>query len=115
MLRNMVSSLLEHEQITTTVAKAKEAQRLVEQVIGWGKKGGKSNWDRANSYLLVRLRSCAPAPARTRAPEQPSLTRTCARAEPDRDPPTTLHHLRRPVRGSRRRLHAHAPRGPPSG
>ncbi|KAL8290293.1 hypothetical protein RQP46_003232 [Phenoliferia psychrophenolica] len=52
MLRNMVSSLLEHEQITTTVAKAKEAQRLAEQVIGWGKKGGKSNWDRANAYLL---------------------------------------------------------------
>ncbi|KAK4703979.1 large subunit ribosomal protein L17, partial [Phenoliferia sp. Uapishka_3] len=53
MLRNMVSSLLQHEQITTTVAKAKEAQRLTEQVIGWGKKGGKSNWDRANAYLLV--------------------------------------------------------------
>ncbi len=53
MLRNMVSSLLEHEQITTTVAKAKEAQKLAEQVIGWGKKGDKAAWDRANSYLLV--------------------------------------------------------------
>jgi large subunit ribosomal protein L17 len=53
MLRNLVSSLLQHESITTTVAKAKETQKLAEQVIGWGKRGGKSNWDRANSYLLV--------------------------------------------------------------
>ena len=60
MLRNMVSSLLEHEQITTTVAKAKEAQKLAEQVIGWGKKGDKAAWDRANSYLLVSSRSFKP-------------------------------------------------------
>ena len=64
MLRNMVSSLLEHEQITTTVAKAKEAQKLAEQVIGWGKKGDKAAWDRANSYLLVRIAfSRSPRPA----------------------------------------------------
>jgi ribosomal protein L17 len=30
--RNMVSSLIEHEQIQTTVAKAKEAARLTEKV-----------------------------------------------------------------------------------
>ena len=54
LLRNLVSSLLQHETITTTVAKAKEAQKMADQVIGWGKKGGKSNWDRANAYLLVR-------------------------------------------------------------
>lgn len=54
LLRNLVSSLLQHEQITTTVAKAKEAQKVAEKVIGWGKKGGKDNWVRANSFLLVR-------------------------------------------------------------
>lgn len=54
MLRNLVSSLLQYESITTTLTKAKETQKQAERVIGWGKKGGKDNWDRANSYLLVR-------------------------------------------------------------
>ncbi|GAA5854480.1 hypothetical protein JCM8547_004858 [Rhodosporidiobolus lusitaniae] len=52
MLRNLVSSLLQHEQITTTLAKAKAAQKLADSVIQWGKDGGKSNWDRANAFLL---------------------------------------------------------------
>lgn len=52
MLRNLVSSLLEHEQITTTVAKAKETQKLAEKVIGWGKAGSAADWNRANAFLL---------------------------------------------------------------
>ncbi|BGP47118.1 54S ribosomal protein L8, mitochondrial [Rhodotorula kratochvilovae] len=52
MLRNLVSSLLQHEQVTTTLPKAKAAQKLADQVIHWGKTGGKSNWDRANAFLL---------------------------------------------------------------
>ncbi|GAA5821971.1 hypothetical protein JCM3770_003028 [Rhodotorula araucariae] len=52
MLRNLVSSLLQHEQITTTLPKAKAAQKLADKVIQWGKDGGKSNWDRANAFLL---------------------------------------------------------------
>ncbi len=43
MLDNMVTSLLEHERITTTVPKAKEARRLAERIITLGKKGGLSN------------------------------------------------------------------------
>lgn len=43
MLDNMVTSLLEHEAITTTVPKAKEARRLAEKVITLGKKGGTHN------------------------------------------------------------------------
>jgi large subunit ribosomal protein L17 len=39
MLRNMVTSLLEHERIQTTLAKAKEVKRLAEKVIVLGKKG----------------------------------------------------------------------------
>ncbi|GAA5956660.1 hypothetical protein JCM3765_005695 [Sporobolomyces pararoseus] len=52
MLRNLVSSLLQHEQVSTTLPKAKAAQKLADQVIGWGKKGGKDNWERANGFLL---------------------------------------------------------------
>ncbi len=39
MLRNMVTSLLEHEQIRTTDAKAKEVRRLAERMITLGKRG----------------------------------------------------------------------------
>lgn len=37
MLANMVSSLIEHERIHTTVPKAKEARRMVEKLITLGK------------------------------------------------------------------------------
>ena len=43
MLRNMVTSLIEHEKITTTVPKAKEARKMAEKVITLGKKGGLAN------------------------------------------------------------------------
>ena len=43
MLDNMVTSLLEHESIKTTVPKAKEARRLAERIITLGKRGGLSN------------------------------------------------------------------------
>jgi large subunit ribosomal protein L17 len=43
MLRNMVTSLLDHEKITTTVPKAKEARKMAEKVITLGKKGGLHN------------------------------------------------------------------------
>jgi large subunit ribosomal protein L17 len=39
MLRNLVTSLLEHEKIRTTDAKAKEVRRLAERMITLGKKG----------------------------------------------------------------------------
>lgn len=37
MLENMVSSLISHQEITTTLAKAKEAKRLADRVIHLGK------------------------------------------------------------------------------
>ncbi|KAK4055752.1 54S ribosomal protein L8, mitochondrial [Microbotryomycetes sp. JL201] len=52
MLRNLVSSLLQHEQVQTTVAKAKQAQRLADTVIQWGKNGTQSDKSRANLFLL---------------------------------------------------------------
>lgn len=39
MLRNMVTSLLEHEQIETTDARAKEVRRVAERMITLGKRG----------------------------------------------------------------------------
>ena len=39
MLRNLVSSLLEHEKVKTTDAKAKELRPLAEKLIGLGKRG----------------------------------------------------------------------------
>jgi len=43
MLDNMVTSLLEHEAIETTVPRAKEARRLAERIITLGKRGGLAN------------------------------------------------------------------------
>ena len=39
MLRNMVASLFENESIKTTEAKAKEARKLAEKLLTWGKRG----------------------------------------------------------------------------
>ena len=39
MLANMASALIKHEQITTTLAKAKELRRFVEKIVTLGKNG----------------------------------------------------------------------------
>jgi len=39
MMRNMVTSFLEHEKITTTVTRAKELRKLVDRMITLGKRG----------------------------------------------------------------------------
>jgi large subunit ribosomal protein L17 len=39
MLRNLVTSLLEHEEVRTTTAKAKEVRRVAERMITLGKEG----------------------------------------------------------------------------
>jgi large subunit ribosomal protein L17 len=43
MLRNMTVSLLRHEEITTTLPKAKELRAVVDKLITLGKKGGLAN------------------------------------------------------------------------
>lgn len=40
MLRNLVTSVLEHERVTTTDARAKEVRPITEKVITYGKRGG---------------------------------------------------------------------------
>ena len=55
MLHNMVTSLLEHEQIRTTVPKAKECRRMAEKVITLGKKGGLHNVRLAQRIVNERV------------------------------------------------------------
>lgn len=51
MLRNQVSSLIEHERIVTTVAKAKELRHLADRVITMAKKQDLHNRRRAASIV----------------------------------------------------------------
>jgi large subunit ribosomal protein L17 len=57
MLRNLVTSLLEHEQIETTDAKAKELRRVTERMITLGKRG--SLHARRQALRVVRSREVA--------------------------------------------------------
>lgn len=52
MLRNLVSSLLQHEQIKTTLPKAKETARLAEKMITLAKKGDLNAKQDAEAFLL---------------------------------------------------------------
>ena len=54
MFRNMMVSLLKHEQIKTTVAKAKELRMFVEPVITLGKDGTLAN--KRSAYAKLRDR-----------------------------------------------------------
>jgi len=57
MLRNMVTSLLEHERIETTDARARELRRLADRMITLGKRGSLH----ARRQALAVLRSTARA------------------------------------------------------
>ena len=52
LFRNMAAALIKHEQITTTVAKAKELRPYVEKLVTLAKKGGLSNRRLAHANLL---------------------------------------------------------------
>ncbi|KAF9460812.1 ribosomal protein L17 [Collybia nuda] len=52
MLRNLVTSLFEHEQIKTTLPKARDTARLAEKIITLGKKGDRAAQTRASAFLL---------------------------------------------------------------
>ncbi len=51
MLRNMVTSLLDHERIETTDAKAKELRRVADRMITLGKQGDLHARRRALSFI----------------------------------------------------------------
>jgi ribosomal protein L17 len=52
MLKNMSASLIKHEQITTTLPKAKELRPYVEKLVTLAKKGGLSNRRLAHARLM---------------------------------------------------------------
>jgi len=52
MLRNLVTSLIEHEQIKTTLPKARDTARLADKLITLGKKGDLPAARRAQGFLL---------------------------------------------------------------
>jgi large subunit ribosomal protein L17 len=54
MMRNLVTSLFEHERVETTRAKAKEARMVAEKIITWAKRGDLHA--RRLSLSLVRSR-----------------------------------------------------------
>lgn len=56
MLRNLVSSLIEHGRIETTVAKAKEIQPIADRMVTLGKKGDVNARKQALSYLNVSIK-----------------------------------------------------------
>lgn len=55
LLRNMVSSLIEHGRIETTLAKAKELQPIADRMVTLGKRGDVEAKKQALSYLTVRI------------------------------------------------------------
>jgi large subunit ribosomal protein L17 len=57
MLRNMVTSLLEHEQIRTTDARAKEVRRVADRMITLGKRG--TLHARRQALRVIRSRDVA--------------------------------------------------------
>jgi large subunit ribosomal protein L17 len=56
-LRNMVTSLLEHERIETTEAKAKDVRRVAEKMITLGKRG--TLHDRRQALKVIRNKEVA--------------------------------------------------------
>ena len=52
LLRNMSAALIKHEQITTTLTKARELRPYLEKLITLGKRGGLSNRRLAHARLL---------------------------------------------------------------
>jgi large subunit ribosomal protein L17 len=52
LFRNMSAALIKHEQITTTVAKAKELRPYVEKLVTLAKRGGLSNRRLAHARLM---------------------------------------------------------------
>lgn len=52
LLRNMAAALIKHEQITTTLAKARELRPYAEKLITLAKRGGLSNRRLAHARLL---------------------------------------------------------------
>lgn len=98
LLRNLVTSLIKHESITTTWPKAKEAQRLAEKLITLGKKNTEQSRRSAISIFFVCLYF---------RQMEDSLANSL---DPPLNRPQTLRSSSRTLRRQTRRLHTSAPR-----
>ncbi|KAJ5587870.1 54S ribosomal protein L8 [Penicillium hispanicum] len=84
LLRNLVTSLFENESITTTWAKAKEAQRLADKLITLGKKNSEASRRRALE-IFYKPHSIIPklfGPLRERYADRPGGYTRVLRVEP---------------------------------
>ncbi|KAJ5946703.1 54S ribosomal protein L8 [Penicillium verhagenii] len=84
LLRNLVTSLFENESITTTWAKAKEAQRLADKLITLGKKNSEASRRRALE-IFYKPHEILPklfGPLRERYAERPGGYTRVLRVEP---------------------------------
>ncbi|MCJ1440079.1 MAG: hypothetical protein MMC23_000561 [Stictis urceolatum] len=87
LLKNLVASLFEHESITTTWPKAKEAQRLAEKLITLGKKNTNASRNSAERYFFkpTELMPKLFGPLRERYLERPGGYTRVLRIEPHKD------------------------------
>lgn len=87
LLRNLVTSLFKHESITTTWAKAKEAQRLAEKLITLGKKNTEASRRKALEvfYTPHDLMPKLFGPLRERYADRPGGYTRVLRVEPKKD------------------------------
>ncbi|RDW76265.1 mitochondrial 54S ribosomal protein bL17m [Aspergillus mulundensis] len=87
LLRNLVTSLFKHESITTTFAKAKEAQRLAEKLITLGKKNTETSRRTALStfYTPHEILPKLFGPLRQRYANRPGGYTRVLRVEPKKD------------------------------
>jgi large subunit ribosomal protein L17 len=54
MHRNLVTALIKHERIETTVAKAKEVRRYADKMVTWAKQGDVAARSHANAFVFER-------------------------------------------------------------
>ncbi len=67
MFRNMVTSLIEHDRIRTTLPKAKELKRIADKAVTWAKKGARTGCRAGGRACAPPARALSWAPVRVRA------------------------------------------------
>lgn len=89
LLRNLVTSLVKHESIRTTWAKAKETQRMADKLITLAKRNNETSRRKAHGILFVRRLFPFPRsiPIPRGNPARPSARRALSPFETDIQPP----------------------------